>query len=160
MIFSLLSLVEETLNGEKKWIGKKSMIPAGLELAISWFVVRRLIHWATGPSDKRCSKIVLIHSFHWWHTRVVVNMFIYSNVKPNHWLFKLYSVIISLFKEKQPKLRRLFCYEAVLLCHVTGSCIFREVRSTVDSDCYSFIFSFIKENIGFQREVGGSQSYY
>ena len=25
------------------------MIPAGLELAISWFVVRRLIHWATGP---------------------------------------------------------------------------------------------------------------
>ena len=26
-----------------------SAIPAGLEPAISWFVVRRLIHWATGP---------------------------------------------------------------------------------------------------------------
>ena len=49
----LLVIIKKSLiNISERYIckpGKKYTISAGLEPAISWFVVRRLIHWATRP---------------------------------------------------------------------------------------------------------------
>ena len=53
----------------------KVMIPAGLELAISWFVVRRLIHWATGPI---CLALIRLNTYPQYLETIQVRVYMFT----------------------------------------------------------------------------------
>ena len=73
------------------------MIPAGLELAISWFVVRRLIHWATGPICQLYNNNVQ------WHT---LFKYMYVNNCSNMIIVRWYTFVFLSLKRR--KLHNLF----------------------------------------------------